>query len=213
MLRNHCGWAGRRFVAFLLLTFLTCPVAWGVPIIGVPPVVPPRPVPTPPGYQAPTTYEISGYVYDDVQRDGVKSITDPGLSAVQIVLDAYSPTTGALLTSSTAMSNAMGSYMFSGLTPGDIYSLQEIQPYNMGSTLDSVGNFVTATGVTMPGSGTATPPDEITGIVMPMPTGAFAPTSKGVYTAVNYDFGNFPKVALPPPPGGGGGSLPTLRPP
>ena len=48
MLRNHCGWAWRLFVAFLLLFFFYCPTARGGPLIGLPPVMPVHPPGSPP---------------------------------------------------------------------------------------------------------------------------------------------------------------------
>jgi len=204
MLRNHCCWTWRLFAAFLFLLFFYNPTARGGPLFGLPPCKPGVPGGSkPPAYPAPDTYTISGYVYIDSAQNGARPPNASGISAVQMQL---TDTNKAI--TYTAYTNSAGYYIFGSLTPGDVYTLKEIQPSRYTSTLDTVGYFLSSTGGTLaapPGSsnGILAPPDTISNIALPLPTGAFAPsTTGGKYAAVNYLFGeSAPKP--PPPPGPG----------
>jgi len=205
MLRHHCGWAWRSLIAFLFLFFIHGPAVRGAPLVGLPPikvVIPGKP-------QPPSSYAISGYVYDDAADLGVRLSGDAGLPAVQMTLLQYSSTAGALaLTGSfSGFSNSAGYYAFGNLTAGDVYTIEETQPANFTTTADTVGYFSGSGGTLAapPGAsnGTLSPPNGISGIT-------FAPSSTGIYTAVNYNFGespnDFPVYGVPGKPvipGGG----------
>ncbi len=231
MLRNHSGWAWRRFVAFLFLVFLYSPTARGGPLIGTPPLKPVTITPPPSTYQAPSDYTLSGYVYVDSAGVGVKLPGEWGVTNVNLSLLEYSSTSSTTpIASFSATTNSAGYYTFSNLIPGDVYTLQETQPQAYYDTKNSVGIFLSATGGTLAApagssNGTLAPPNGIDDIILPPPTGAFAPSSSGgVYAAANYNFGEFPQTPISggtssssigkPPlrPGvpSGGGSSPTL---
>ncbi len=218
MLRNHSGWAWRRFVAFLLL-FLFChgPTLRGAPLIGVPPLRPVIPTsPPPPVYQPPANYMISGYVYDDSTGSGVKLSGEWGIYDAKMTLDEYAAGSSTLIALFTTFTNSAGYYSFGNLATGtsDSYTLIEAQPAGYATTLNTVGTFLSATGGTLAAplgasNGTLSPPDAITGIVLPSPTGAFAPSATGVYSAVNYNFG---EIAQTVSSGGAGVGKPPIRP-
>jgi hypothetical protein len=202
MLRNHSGWAW-RFVAFLFLLFLYGPTVRGAPLLGLPPI---RPV-IPSKPYTPSSYSISGYVYDDFSDQGVKLPGDAGLAAVQITLLQYS-STGTQ--SFTTFTNSAGYYDFGNLTAGDSYNIQETQPTYFTTTADNLGYFQGASGGTLtvppPASnGSPAPPNGFSGIT-------FAPISTGVYSAVNYNFGesptDFPLYGVPGKPYIPGGAAP-----
>ena len=202
MLRNHSGWAW-RFVAFLFLLFLYGPTVRGAPLLGLPPI---RPV-IPSKPYTPSSYSISGYVYDDFSDQGVKLPGDAGLAAVQITLLQYA-STGTQ--SFTTFTNSAGYYDFGNLTAGDSYNIQETQPTYFTTTADNLGYFQGASGGTLtvppPASnGSPAPPNGFSGIT-------FAPISTGVYSAVNYNFGesptDFPLYGVPGKPYIPGGAAP-----
>jgi hypothetical protein len=205
MLRNRYGWAWRRFVAFLFLFFLTCPTARGGPLTGLPPLKPV--IPSKP--QVPTTYSLSGYVYNDPTAQGVYVSGDAGLSAVVMTLLQSS---SAGTQTFTGYTNSVGYYAFSGLVAGDSYTLTETQPANFNTTADNIGYFQSSTGgtLTVPAGaslGALSPPSSISGIV-------FAPTSSGAFSAVDYNFGESPQdfyvVGVPGRPRIPGGSTPGV---
>ena len=187
MLRNHSGWAWRRFVAFLLL-FLFChgPTLRGAPLIGVPPLRPVIPTtPPPPTYQPPANYMISGYVYDDSTGAGVKVPGEWGIYDAKMTLDEYLAGSSTLIASFTTFTNSAGYYSFGNLATGtsDSYTLIEAQPAGYTTTVNTVGAFLSATGGTLAAplgasNGNLSPPDAITGIVLPSPTGASPPAQR-----------------------------------
>ncbi len=145
MLRNHSGWAWRRFVAFLLL-FLFChgPTLRGAPLIGVPPLRPVIPTtPPPPTYQPPANYMISGYVYDDSTGAGVKVPGEWGIYDAKMTLDEYLAGSSTLIASFTTFTNSAGYYSFGNLATGtsDSYTLIEAQPAGYTTTVNTVGAF------------------------------------------------------------------------
>ena len=101
MLRNHCGWAWRRFVAFLLFSSSSTPACAGAFVGGLPPIRIGVPTPT-------STYSLSGYV--DMYGGG-------GISGVMMTLDDL--TTGK---SYTGNANSAGEYYFGDLTAGNVYT-------------------------------------------------------------------------------------------
>ncbi len=199
MLRNPCDWAGRRFVAFLLLCLVCGPTARGGPIN------------SPPPFLTASSYTLSGNVFQQGTASGV-----PG---VLMTLVEYSPnlSTTIPVNSFTAYSSSSGSYGFSNLVPGDFYTLLDTPPSSYTTTSDdSIGNFTSATGSPLapptafypapptynyPANGTqySNTPGYMFYINLPEPTGAFAPTAGGSkYAAVNYNFDVSAVGALPP---------------
>ncbi|MGA2255059.1 MAG: SdrD B-like domain-containing protein [Thermoguttaceae bacterium] len=202
MLRDHCGGAWQFLLASFLLFFIYSPAARGGPLIGLPPILV-----TPSKPQPPTSYSISGFVYDDSADQGTKLLDDAGLPAVVMTLLQNSSTGTQTFTGYT---NSAGYYTFGGLTAGDSYEILETQPANFTATAETVGYFQNSTGgiLTAPpgaSNGTLAPPNAISGI-------EFAPTSTGVYSAVNYNFGespnDFPVYGVPSMPIIPGGSAP-----
>jgi protocatechuate 3,4-dioxygenase beta subunit len=107
---------------------------------------------------------ISGYVYSDLDNDGIKDPGEAGIGGVTVFLkDANGQPTGA-----TAITDATGYYQFTGLRPGT-YGLGEIQPAAYLDGLDTPGS---AGGTAM------NPGDMIMGAVL-----------TGGLHAVNYNFG------------------------
>jgi len=208
MWRYYCGWARRFLVTFLVLFLVGSFAARGAPLIELPPIK----VVNPAKPQAPSNYGISGYVYDDSADLGARVSGDAGLPAVQMTLLQYSSSAGALTLagSFTGFTNSAGYYAFGNLALGDVYTIDEMQPPAFSSTADTVGYFVGSSGTLAapPGAsnGVLSPPNGISGIT-------FAPISTGIYTAVNYNFGespnDFPLYGLPGTPviPGGSGSV------
>ncbi len=232
MLRIHCGWAGRWSIAIVFLVVFQCSIVCGGPIIGpligVPPLLPP--VPPPP--TAPTLSSISGYVYLDSALKGVRLPGEWGLPSVMLTISGYLPNDlNTIIFNSTTTTNSAGYYNFPNLQPGDVYTITESQPSgyqdttpNNGNPPNTLGYFQGATGGTLtappgvngiPSSGTqsAALPNEFYSILLPLPTGAFAP-SKGVgYSAVNYNFGELPITPINNTPSVGSGiGKPPLTP-
>ncbi|MEX0678238.1 MAG: SdrD B-like domain-containing protein [Pirellulales bacterium] len=114
---------------------------------------------------------ISGYVYLDLDNDGVKDPGEVGIGGVTVFLkDAGGRPTGA-----TAVTDANGYYQFTGLYPGT-YGVGELQPAGYLDGLDSPGS---AGGFAM------NPGDMITGAVL----------AAGV-VAVDYNFGELLPVSI-----------------
>jgi hypothetical protein len=202
MLRNRCGWAWRLFASFLFLSCFYIPVASGAPIVGLPPI---RPT-IPSQIQPQSLFSLSGYVYEDSSGSGTMS--GQGLPAVEMMMI---PSGG---TAQIALTNGAGYYYFPNLTAGTSYTLEEVLPANFNSTTQSVGYFQLSTGGTLAApsgasNGTLSPPNEVLGI-------KFAPSTSGIYSAVNYDFGEspleFPVYGIPTKPvipGGSGATGPS----
>ena len=164
MLRNHCGWAWRRFVAFLLLLFCYSATAHGGFLTGLTPIRPITPL-------APS-YSISGYL---------ENFDGQGVSQKAIFLTDSTKDTQSEITTTFS-----GYYDFTGLVAGDVYSLTGPEVPGFDSTGGTVGFFRTSSGVVLsPPAGASNGQafgDVISGI-------QFEPSSSGMYSAVNYDFG------------------------
>jgi protocatechuate 3,4-dioxygenase beta subunit len=114
---------------------------------------------------------ISGFVYVDMNNNGIKDPGEAPIPGTQVVLrDANGNPTGQ-----TTTTNAQGYYEFTGLRPGT-YGVTEVQPNGYFDGLDTPGNL----------GGTAqNPGDAISGVVL-------IGGSKGV----NYNFGELLPVSI-----------------
>jgi len=198
MLRNHCGWAWRRFVASLLLflLFFYSSTARGGPL---------------PPYQAPMTYTISGQVYYQTLQGGVTVTT--GVAGATVILDEWavnSPTT--LLAQYTLTTGTAGRYTFGSvagqvLTPSTtaFYTITDTPPSGQNAVGDAVGSFVSAAGSLLtapmgingiPANGKVIDLSNIGSIVLPLTsnpgfavgTGGATGIVGGKYSAGNYNF-------------------------
>lgn len=80
---------------------------------------------------------VSGYVYDDLSNNGVKSNIEPGIANVNVLLTGTT-TSGQQLVR-TATTNAAGLYVFGDLPAGN-YRISEIQPAGWLDGLDNAGS-------------------------------------------------------------------------
>lgn len=106
---------------------------------------------------------LSGYVYVDLNNDGIRQDDEPGLRGVAVLLTGVDDL-GTVRT--TAQTNADGLYLFPGLRPGT-YTLTETQPEGYLDGKERVGS-----------AGGAAGPDQVRTIVLAMGT-----------IGTHYDFG------------------------
>ena len=145
-----------------------------------------------------------------------------GLAGVTINLTEYSPSDPSTIVTTLSRTTGSGGYYdFSGLPTGGLFSVTEVQPSNYFSTANSVGQFLSATGATLavptgvggnPANGMQDTgnPFALSSIYLPSPIGAFAPGGDGVvYSAVDYNFGQFPTTLIS---GGSGTSKLSITP-
>jgi hypothetical protein len=201
MLRTHCGWARRVPCAFAFFVLFACSAVRGAALSGI--------STSSPSFQSPASYSISGYVYVDSAQNGKMLPGEWGLPGVTINLTEYSPSDpSTVLNTFTATSGSGGYYDFTGLPTDALYTVTEVQPSNYRSTANSVGRFLSSTGAALtaptgasgnPANGVLDPsnPFAISSIYLPSPTGPFAPGGNGiVYSAVGYNFGQFPLTLI-----------------
>ncbi len=214
MLRIHCGWAGRLSCAIAFCVLFTCSAVRGALLTGI--------STSSQSFQSPSSYSISGYVYVDSSQHGTMLPGEWGLPGVTINLTEYSPSdSSTILNTFTTTTGSGGYYDFTGLPTGNLFTVTEVQPSNYRSTANSVGQFLSATGTTLaaptgvggnPANGIQDPgnPFAISSILLPSPTGPFAPGGNGVvYSAVGYNFGQFPLTLIS---GGSGSSKLSISP-
>ncbi len=115
---------------------------------------------------------LSGYVYEDLDNDGVRDSGESAIAGVTVsLLDADGNATG-----STAVTNSSGFYEFDNLEPNATYGVSEAQPDGYYDGLDAAGTA----------GGTATNPgDKITGAVLDV----------GL-NGKNYNFGELPPASI-----------------
>lgn len=115
---------------------------------------------------------LSGYVYEDLDDDGVRDSGEDGIGGVTLTLldAAGNPTT------TTSVTDSAGYYQFTGLAPNETYGVAETQPGGYYDGLDTAGTE----------GGTAhNPGDSITGAVL------------GVAVhGKNYNFGELPPASI-----------------
>lgn len=88
---------------------------------------------------------LSGYVYLDVNRNGIRDVNDRGLAGVTLILTGTNDLGQTVRLTTTTAAN--GSYIFRNLRPG-IYAIYEMQPngYDEGNTtIGSLGGQRTGT--------------------------------------------------------------------
>ena len=131
--------------------------------------------------------DISGYVYYDVNNDGLKEPSEPGIPNVLVVLsgtnDQGNPVHAQTLT------NSSGAYDFPGLRPGTYATSEPTQPAGYTDGLDTKGNVTP-----IPGSNTT---DLIPGIVVG--SGGVAPNNNFGEIKAGAPGGQTINCDLPPP--------------
>ncbi|HMP61405.1 MAG TPA: SdrD B-like domain-containing protein, partial [Gemmatales bacterium] len=80
---------------------------------------------------------LTGLVWVDLNNDGFKQSSEPGLSGITITLTG-TDTNGAV--NQTAITGADGTYSFASLLPGT-YSLTQTQPTGFRTGIDSLGTL------------------------------------------------------------------------
>jgi uncharacterized repeat protein (TIGR01451 family) len=85
--------------------------------------------------------QIAGWVYVDANNDGVRQATEAGIAGVSVTLTGRSAS--GLVVNATAVTDASGRYVFTGLLPADAagYTLRETQPATYADGLDAVGTL------------------------------------------------------------------------
>ena len=85
---------------------------------------------------------ISGFVYYDVNDNGIKESGEPGIAGASVALFVLNPETGKYEnTGETAVTDGNGHYVFDNLKPMRVYKLVETQPANYLDGKDSVGSL------------------------------------------------------------------------
>jgi protocatechuate 3,4-dioxygenase beta subunit len=79
---------------------------------------------------------LAGFVYVDINDDGVKQETEPGLANVPVTLTGTDQQGGNV--SQSLVTNAVGAYRFSSLRPGT-YAITETQPSGYSDGVDTAG--------------------------------------------------------------------------
>ena len=126
---------------------------------------------------------ISGYVYVDQNKNGVRNSGEPGITGVTITLTKTSDP-GFLRTATT---DSNGFYIFANLDPNEVYHLAERQPAHYDDGRETIGSL----------GGTLPVVDNDTILNITVLSGA---------NGTNYNFGEFeiepppPLPPLPPPP-------------
>lgn len=85
--------------------------------------------------------QIAGWVYVDANNDGIRQPTETGIAGVTLTLTGRSAS--GLVVNATAVTDASGRYVFTGLLPADAagYTLRETQPPTYADGLDAVGTL------------------------------------------------------------------------
>ncbi|EAZ89108.1 SdrD B-like domain-containing protein [Crocosphaera chwakensis] len=109
---------------------------------------------------------VSGTVYQDIDNDGIKDVTEPGIAGVTITLTGV--TDEEIPVTETVVTNFTGNYSFTNLAPGT-YTVTQTQPTGYKDGIDTLGTG--ATTATQPGNDT------------------FAVTLAAGDKGINYNFG------------------------
>ncbi|MFM9926103.1 SdrD B-like domain-containing protein [Variovorax sp. H27-G14] len=85
--------------------------------------------------------QIAGWVYVDTNNDGIRQPTEAGIAGVTLTLTGRSAS--GLVVNATAVTDASGRYVFTGLLPADAtgYTVRETQPLTYADGLDAVGTL------------------------------------------------------------------------
>jgi len=117
---------------------------------------------------------LSGFVYQDLNNNGVRQAGESGIEGVAVTLTGTDDLGRAV--SLADPTDASGAYSFTNLRPGT-YAISETQPKGYTSGINAVGG-----GLSAPNNPGAVSGDTITGI-------AIANVSPGNNTGTEYDFG------------------------
>jgi hypothetical protein len=209
MLRNHFGWARRSAHAFSLLgvvsafTLLMASSVFGGPLLGVSPIrltPPTQSVTTTPGYAAPSSLSISGYVYVDSAGTGLKEPGEWGISGVSVELfNTYGD--------ETVTTNSSGYYDFTNLTAGQYYAIVETQPSGFTPSAANAGTFISSSGSALsapispgnlPSQGSKVNDTQVNYLYLPLTnvSGFGSNSSGGQYALTNVNFGDVGKVTV-----------------
>lgn len=89
-----------------------------------------------------TPASISGYVYEDINNNGVKESGEKGIPGTTLTLEILNEETGKYeSTNLTAQTNSEGYYIFKDLEPCRVYRIVESQPANYRDGKDSIGSL------------------------------------------------------------------------
>ncbi len=95
--------------------------------------------------------KISGFVYNDADKNGTKNSGENGIEGVLLTLWVWSDADNRYIqTSKTALTNATGYYEFTGLCPFKKYQVRETQPTDFDDGRESVGSIDGAVTGTLP---------------------------------------------------------------
>jgi len=85
--------------------------------------------------------QIAGWVYVDGNNDGIRQAGEPGIPGVTLTITGRSAS--GLVVNATAVTDATGRYVFTGLLPADAagYTVRETQPVTYADGLDAVGTL------------------------------------------------------------------------
>lgn len=85
--------------------------------------------------------QIAGWVYVDGNNDGIRQAGEPGIAGVTLTITGRSAS--GLAVNATAVTDATGRYVFTGLLPADAagYTVRETQPVTYADGLDAVGTL------------------------------------------------------------------------
>ncbi len=117
---------------------------------------------------------LSGYVYQDLNNNGVREPGESGIQGVTVTLTGTDDLGNTVNTVATTGTN--GAYNFTNLRPG-IYQISETQPTGYTSGINAVGN-----GLSAPNAAGTVSGDNIQAIT-------FANVAAGNNTGIEYDFG------------------------
>ncbi len=106
---------------------------------------------------------VSGYVWSDLDGDGIQDPGEPGLPGVVVNLHGPNVSTGSLTSEAgpvlyTATTDTDGMYSISGVTPGQSYVLRRVIPVGFTSSpVDQDGDDSVDSDFPLPTSGTHAP--------------------------------------------------------
>ncbi|MDR2704528.1 MAG: hypothetical protein LBC02_02000 [Planctomycetaceae bacterium] len=105
--------------------------------------------------QKPLSGSISGYVYEDVNNDGVKDADENGITDVWLELFILNSGNQYITTGQKVKTDATGFYCFENVEGGRTYKVIETQPEHYADGIDTPGMIDNET------VGEAVPPDEL----------------------------------------------------
>ncbi|MFM8251084.1 MAG: beta strand repeat-containing protein, partial [Planctomycetota bacterium] len=85
---------------------------------------------------------ISGYVYTDLNNDGVRGSNETPLAGIDVTITGFNAVTSQTIAPRTVTTNRDGFYQFDGLAPGE-YLIRQAQPANMVDGRETGGGPIT----------------------------------------------------------------------